>query len=273
MNIDQYRAIKEAEKQEKAQGTEQPETVETSQEETTSTETKPEETKPEETHEETKPEQKEEVQKFTIDGIGEVTFDEMKNGYLRQQDYTKKTQDLSRKSKEAEEAMHYYNFIQQNPKIAEQLKQSVGLPQRLDPSQKKVIELEDKLYDMMLDREIDKLQNKYDDFEAHEVLQVAYDKKITNLEDAYQLVKSQKQQNNPTPQPDTEKMKKEMRDEILKELKEEQISTRSSIGTGGADQSPEASKPPISPGERKVIDNMFDGDEEEYRKWKNPKKG
>ena len=255
MNIDQYRAIKAKEKEEEAQVIEQP-----IQPDPEVDETKPDETTP---PEETTPTH-EEPQKFTIEGIGEVSLDELKNGYLRQSDYTKKTQDVSRKSKEAEEAMHYYNFIKQNPQIAEQLKQSVGLPQSLDPSQQKVQELETKLYDMMLEREIEALSGKYDDFEVREVLQEAHDKRITNLEDAYLLVKSRKASEQ-SASADPDKLKKQLREEILKELQEEKVSTRTTVGTGST-QTPEPSR--ISPAEQKVIDNMFDGNTKEYLKWK-----
>ena len=70
--------------------------------------------KPPESTEETKPTIPDKIQ---IDGIGEVTIDELKSGYLRIQDYTKKTQEVSRKRKENEEAISFYEEIKRNPQL------------------------------------------------------------------------------------------------------------------------------------------------------------
>ena len=172
MNIEQYRALKAQEEASKAQQqVEQPTTPPV------------EETKP--VTEETKP--------ITVEIDGkEVTIEELKNGYLRQADYTRKTQQLANQRREFEDAVKLYEHLKSNPEILQQLQQVIDVPRTLDPTQAKVIELEQKVYDMMLEREIEILQNKYPDFEVREVLEMASQKQLTNLEDAYHLVKSSK---------------------------------------------------------------------------------
>ena len=229
MNIEQYRALKlEQENQPKVEET-QVQTVEQP-----ITETKPEVVEP---------------IKVEIDGK-EVTIDELKNGYLRQADYTKKTQEVSQQRKESEEAIRFYEYLKQNPEAAEALNNTVGVPAQLDPTQSKVIELEQKMFDMMLERDIDMLTAKYDDFEVREVLELASQKGITNLEDAYKLVKSSKGS------PDNESLKEQLRKELLIEMEQEGISTKSIISDKITQQVAPSSEVTLTPGEVKVAKGM-----------------
>ncbi len=233
MNIEQYRALKAQEEASKAQQqVEQPTTPPV------------EETKP--VTEETKP--------ITVEIDGkEVTIEELKNGYLRQADYTRKTQQLANQRRELEDAVRFYEHLKSNPEILQQLQQVIDVPRTLDPTQAKVIELEQKVYDMMLEREIEILQNKYPDFEVREVLEMASQKQLTNLEDAYHLVKSSKGGVQQTF--DVEKIKEELRKEILKEI-ESNVETSSIItpNGGGVVEAPDT--PTLSQSEIKVATSM-----------------
>jgi len=233
MNIEQYRALKAQEEASKAQQqVEQPTTPPV------------EETKP--VTEETKP--------ITVEIDGkEVTIEELKNGYLRQADYTRKTQQLANQRRELEDAVKLYEHLKSNPEILQQLQQVIDVPRTLDPTQAKVIELEQKVYDMMLEREIEILQNKYPDFEVREVLEMASQKQLTNLEDAYHLVKSSKGGTQQTL--DVEKLKEELRKEILKEI-ESNVETSSIItpNGGGVVEAPDT--PTLSQSEIKVATSM-----------------
>lgn len=268
MNIDQYRAIKAQEAEQAAQKTEQPPSAEEEQKQTTTEEATSEEKQEQPTEEESTEEQQEEPklpEKITIDGIGEVSVDELKNGYLRQTDYTKKTQEVSRKSKEADEALALYNHLKKNPQLAQQFLQTKSLPPKLDPTTSKITELENKLYDMMLESEINTLQNKYEDFEAREVVKEAHDKKITNLEDAYFLVKARKEKEKPSSDP--EKLKEELRKELLKEIEEERKSTQTVISSNDSGPVVQDNTPKLSDKERQVAQNLK-MTEDEYVKWR-----
>lgn len=203
-------------------------------------------------------------EKITIEGVGEVTLEELRNGYLRQSDYTKKTQEVSRKTKEVEEAVVLYEHLRQNPHLAQQLLQTNQLPTTLDPTQSKVMELENKLYDMMLEREIETLQGKYPDFEIREVLQMAQAKNIANLEDAYLLAKSHKTVAQPQ---NLEEVKKQLRQELLKEIEQERNATHTIISAGDGGAIVQDNTPRLSEAERKVA-SMMKMSDADYVKWR-----
>jgi hypothetical protein len=270
MNIDQYRAMVAQEQAQKDSGKEQPNVQATQTpnvDQTPQTQTTQETTTPStETTTQTTP------SKITIDGLGEVTLDELKNGYLRQSDYTKKTQEIAKTKKELEEAEVLYRTVKSNPMLAQQLAQTTGLPPSVDPATAKVAELENKLYDLMLEREIDSLSSKYNDFDVREVLNEAHQKGITNLEDAYFAVKGRKSSSTPatsTPAVDVEALKQQLRNELLQEI---QGSADTSTIIRGNDRPPSQQEAPkISAGEVKVA-SMMRMTPEEYIKWRDTKK-
>lgn len=281
MNIDEYRALKAEEETQASQPVDQVTSVatptettipvvETSQAQSTSA-TIQTEGSPDVSLENTQPQTTETPtptlpDKITIDGLGEVTIDELKNGYLRQSDYTRKTQEVSRKSKEVDEAVVLFEHLKQNPQLAQQLLQTKELPPNLDPTQSKVMELEEKLYDMMLEKEIETLQSKYPDFEIKDVLEIAESKKMTNLEDAYFLSKS----NKPVAPQNMEEVKKQIRQELLLELENERKSTKSIITDGGDVSIVQENAPTLSESEMKVS-SMMGMKPEEYIKWRDIK--
>lgn len=267
MNIEQYRALKAQEEAEAIQKTEQTQAAETKTK--TTDENLDKEKKEQIPENKTTPKdndttsEKKESEKIIIDGIGEVTLEELKNGYMRQKDYTKKTQEVSRKDKELKEAATLFNYLKQNPQAAQKMFPDGKLPPPLDPHLVKMHELENKVYDMMLEKEIETLQNKYEDFEVKEVLEMAQEKQITNLEDAYHLVKSRK----PAQTVDKETLKKELREELLKELMEEKKATSSIISTNDSQTVEEKMTPQLTEKEKKVAKGLKMTDED-YIKWR-----
>jgi hypothetical protein len=64
------------------------------------------------------------ITEFDIDGIGKVKVDDIKEwklGYMRQSDYTRKTQEIARQRNETKDALDVYNFLKSNPTIAQAL--------------------------------------------------------------------------------------------------------------------------------------------------------
>ena len=240
MNIEQYRALKEQQANQ-PQATEQAVVAETIEEQ-------PEVALP------TK----------VLVGEEEVELEELKSGYLRQSDYTKKTQEVSRQKKEAEEAIAFYEHLKQNPQIVNQLQQTTNVPDRLDPTQAKVIELEAKMYDMMLEKEISDLQSKYSDFEVMDVLEVASTRGLSNLEDAYYIVKSSKGGDITT---DVNALKEQIRKELLTEINNEAEGTKTIISTQSAATPTETVLPSITPQEVKVA-RMMGMSEGDYIAWR-----
>lgn len=256
MNIEQYRAIKAQEEAEKTQPkVEQP--IDAPKEVEDVIEPEKVDSK-EEKNEEPK------IETIEIDGE-EISIEELKNGYLRQSDYTKKTQEVARTKKEVEEAVQFYEMLKQNPHLVQQIQHNAPVPRNLDPTQAQIIELENKLYDMMLEREIETLQSKYDDFEVREVLELARSKNLSNLEDAYHLLRSTKNVEKKE-EINVEKIKESLREEILRELKDE-TSTQSVISKNSSKEPPKVVEVQVSEQEKKVAAAMG-LTVDEYVKWR-----
>jgi hypothetical protein len=211
----------------------------------------------------------EKPQVFEIDGQ-EVTLEELQKGYLRQSDYTRKTQAVSRERQQIEQDLAIVEQLRSNPELAQQL--SEFIPQ-LDSEKRRTAELEGKLFDLMLERDIDRLSSKYPDFDAREVLTVAQEKNLTNIEDAYLLLKStQPQATTPqetkTEEPalDIQALTAQIKADLLKELAEQ--NTGSIIGSGGADVPPRVqAEPQLTDMEKRVAQGMGLNDAD-YVKWR-----
>lgn len=311
MNIDEYRAMVEREKEESSKDQpqseeNQDEVVETPEEKTTAEtptdettdETNPpvensqEQTKEEVNHESTKSEEPPKGDKIVIDGVGEVSLDDVKEwqkGYLRTQDYTRKTQEVAQQRKEAEEAINLYNYLKANPHIAEDMlrkeQETTGNTNNLknvDPSQARVSEMEQKMYDMMLQLEIRDLQDKYDDFEVREVLTYAQKEGLDDLEKAYRFNKAerlttppksqetQSQETNQEPAIDAEELKKQLRAEILADIEKERESTQTIISSNDSTP-PSQNNDPVLSDQEKVMAQNFHMTFDEYAKWRDKK--
>ena len=264
MNLDQYRAIKAQEATQETPTTEQTPVVET----LTQTNTEPTtNTTTQQVDEPTTPVATPQTpSKISINGIGEVDIEELKNGYMRQSDYTRKTQEISAKTKESEEAIALYNYLRQNPQVAQQMLQGTAVPNTFNPATSKLTEIEERMYDLMLQNDIRNMKEKYSDFDTREVLKIADSKGITNLEDAYLIYKATV----PTDVTNRDELKKQLREELIKELALEQKNTQTLIKSGGTPIVQE-NKPTLSNQERKVAINMG-LTEDEYIKWRDADK-
>ena len=276
MNIDQYRAMKaqeaeqansKVEEQPNAQAVESPTTpVQPSVQETPQIEPTQQSGGDAETTQGTSSENKPTELSFVeIDGQ-QVSIDELKNGYLRQSDYTRKTQELAQQRRDVEQANEFLERLKQNPELAQQL--------GYDPQQAEIERIQQQNSDLLLERELMELSTKYDDFDEQAVLQVAFDRHIDNLEDAYLLYKQlnpvsqQQAETVQAQQPvlDVEAIKAELRAELLKELNANQdTSTLITSNGGSAPTTPQA--PQLSEAELKVARNMG-MTPEEYARWR-----
>lgn len=288
MNILEYRALKEQmaqqSQQEQSQQTEETaqggQQVQQAVENQQTPETNP--TQQQQIESSTQQEQTQETKpdKFVIDGIGEVSLEELKewrNGYMRNADYTRKTQELARQRQEIEQ------FLATQQKLVDGQQTSAVTGQGVapsDPAAKKIAELENRVYDLLVDREVDQLQREFPDFDAREVIPIAQEKRLS-LRDAYLINKAQKvivggatsnQQPpansvaNTTPQIDVEALTRE----ILKRLEAERDSTATIITPNEANTTVVNNEPKLTPAElefcrkRKI-------DPKEYAFWKNAK--
>lgn len=136
---------------------------------------------------------------FELDGTP-ITLDEAKNGYLRQADYTRKTQELAARQKELATAEAIAAALATDPERAlVALAEAAGLQaqfgqaqENLDPETQRILQLEAKIQEIeaaernrAIDAELSALHGQYGDFDdqvlfahaikhGHPSLQAAY---------------------------------------------------------------------------------------------------
>lgn len=246
MNLDQFRQIKAQEAETSKTQVEQPQT-----------QTKPEVPVVEEKKVET-------PTKFEIPGIGEVDIEELKNGYLRQTDYTKKTQEISTLKNEAKEAITLYDFMRANPELAKMVVEKAKGLTTITPEQQKIKSLEAEVNLQKRNAEIAELTAKDKDFNIVEVEAVMESRNLSSLNDAYKIWKSDKATNQPF---DLESVTKKIREDILKELGT-QVDTRTIVNnSGGVVENQQAE---LTAAEKRIAKNMKMS-EADYLRYKNIK--
>lgn len=120
-------------------------------------------------------------------GDQEVPFDELRKGYMRQSDYTRKTQEAAALRKQAEWAQGLQENLRRDPlgtlqAMAEELKlipsgQEEFDPSEIDPRDVQISEHEREINELKLRRieeeirhEVRQMQSTYEDFSSEEVL-------------------------------------------------------------------------------------------------------
>ena len=142
-----------------------------------------------------------------IDGEEQqVTLEELQNGYQRQADYTRKTQEVAAEKERLQQAEAIVSALEYDPHgtlqtLARSYNVDYGAPQQsqnnddyeeADPVQIKISELENKIARQeqaqrvqQVEREVKTLQEKYGEFDRQELLNHALKNGIPNLEAAY----------------------------------------------------------------------------------------
>lgn len=284
MNIDEFRAIQAQERadSQKAESGEQPnaQTHEgaTPNHESTSAATEQTQSAPVDAGtNETAPPVQEQTQTDvpqTIEINGEqVSIDELKNGYLRTADYTRKTQELAQQRKQLAHLAQIKEQLEANPEVAKQIAQEHGL-QALDPEYAVQAQREQEYWDMKLELDLQSMEKQYTDFKRDDVLKVAYDRNVS-LEDAYLITKATTpsipaQQEVQTNSLNVEDIKKSLREELLAELRAEQaqnVDTTSIISSRNGVAPVADTAPKLSPQELKMAE-IYGMTPEEYVKWR-----
>lgn len=133
-------------------------------------------------------------EEFTLEQIKEF-----RQGYLRQSDYTKKTQELADMRKELEANKEPQAEVKQDEVNDE-------------PVNNEMLELKREIQSMKLDKQIDALKEKYKNFDEIKVLEKANELGITDLEAAYKIVR---------PDIDINAIKQSAKEAAMKELRAE----------------------------------------------------
>lgn len=274
MNIEEYRAMVKAEKEAEVNSTP---TEPTPTPVATTTPTEPvkpvvtEENTPTETVTEPTPTQRATF-KLGEEEIDVSQIEEWRKGYMRQDDYTRKTQELAKQRREARQAMEIVKQIQDKPELLEKVKDDVV---QLNPVVAKMQQMEQELADIKVEREINYLTSKYTDIDMPTVLQYAVENDSNTLEDAYLALKNTQPTTPQTPtkpvgkEIDIESLRAEIRNDILKELEGSSIAP-TIISTNSNTQVVQTNEPQLSETEKRVakMNGLSDAD---YVKWRDKK--
>lgn len=215
------------------------------------------------------PQQEETISTITKDGV-EYNVDELLGSTTQLQQQLAQAQQainqLSKQQQSQSTAVQYYNKMMEDPEYAKVFAEKNGL-QFIDPQTQAVKEIEAKYQDLLLEREIDNMKIKYPDFNPQEVIQVALDKGVRNLEDAYLLNKASKAPVQAQEIPDVETLTAQIRQQILDEL-QSHGNTNSIIGMGGGGGRQVTTSAPQLSAKEMGIARAMDMTPEEYAKWR-----
>lgn len=135
--------------------------------------------------------------KVHIEGFGDFTVDELKefrNGYLRQSDYTRKTQELARQREEAQDALELYNYLRDNPQMVEALMNmdngaNAQTIQRATPENAMMQQILHTQKAMEIEMRLNELKSKYgNDIDEVTLFQKANQMKTDDLEFVYKAL-------------------------------------------------------------------------------------
>ena len=132
-----------------------------------------------------------------IEGFGDYTLDELKefkNGYLRQSDYTKKTQELARQREEANDALEVYEYLRNNPHLVNALMQMDNgqvnpVVQKATPENAMMQQILHTQKAMEIEMKLNDLKSKYgNDIDEVALFQKANQLKTEDLEFVYKAL-------------------------------------------------------------------------------------
>ena len=135
----------------------------------------------------TETEQPSEPQKFNINGQ-ELTLEEIKTGYMRQQDYITQREELNKLREESKQALDLVDYLKKNPNLAQKLMEepeAKEVSNVVNPAMERIQALEKQLFVQNLDNQISQLKSKYKDFNEVEVLNKAVQMGVKDLEFVY----------------------------------------------------------------------------------------
>lgn len=150
---------------------------------------------------------------FEIDGTP-ITLDEARNGYLRQADYTRKTQEVAERARQLSQYEALATALETNPRLAmEAIAEATGFQvvpkgqnpaavhddvdySDLDPSEARIAQLEAKIAAQeerermaAIDSEMQTLKSTYGDFDEQALLTHAIRTQASSLTDAFRTMK------------------------------------------------------------------------------------
>jgi hypothetical protein len=134
---------------------------------------------------------------YTLPDGTQVPLAELEKGYLRQSDYTRKTQEVAQQREEMAQLVRLAESLEQDPEgtiaaLTEALVGTQDNDEDLDPVAQKLREhddfiqaQEDLAFERELQHDLDQIEARFGEFDREAVLQYAIDQRIPNLRAAY----------------------------------------------------------------------------------------
>ena len=145
-------------------------------------------------------------------------------------------------------ALELYKYLEENPHLVQAMRDvdAQGYSQLNsyvpDEVTKKVQELEEYIQEQKYNAYVKELKDKFEDFNEDEVLEYAEKHEVYDLEIAYKALKSDKVE-----KPNMEEIRRQIKEELLAELKQNSLNTQSVIGVN--------SQKPINNGDEVSLSN------------------
>lgn len=204
---------------------------------------------------------------YSIDGIGDVTPEQIKEWYEKANQEEEVIEDEEPQySQEVQDALELYKYLETNPHLIQALQngnsQEYQQMRNLVPDEtmKKMQEMEDYISEMKYNDYVKGLKDKYNDFDEDSVLKYAEEHEVLDLEIAYKAMKSDKAK-----EPNIDELRAQIRKELMDELKNNSLQTQSIISS--SDQANTASEEVQLSAQEMRVAKGLGMTPSEYAKW------
>lgn len=227
--------------------------------------------------EETQDTDKKEVQEPTtmsVDGIGEITQEQIKEWYEKA-NQKEEPQHINEEKEieypqDVKDALELYKYLEENPHLIQSLQGAnpqayQDLNQIVpDETTRRIKELEDYIDEQRYESYIRDLKGKFSDFDEDKVLEYAEKHDVTDLEVAYKALKADSIK---PPNMDAlrQQIREEVKKEIMEELKSNSLNTQSIIST--TDQANHVKEEPQLTAKQMRVAQGLGMTASEYAKW------
>ena len=175
------------------------------------------------------------------------------------------TQEIDEKT---QSALDLYKYLEENPHLVQAMRDvDVEGFKKLnnfvpDELTKKIKELEEYVEEDRYNKYVNGLKNKYSDFDEDKVLQYAEKHNVYDLELVYKAMKAES-----IKEPNMEEIRKQIKEEIMNELKQNSLETQSIVG--GLSQKPIKQDETVKLSNREMsIARAWGMSANEYAKWR-----
>lgn len=172
---------------------------------------------------------------------------------------------------QTQSALELYKFLEENPHLVQAMREvdQNGYEQINsyvpDEMTRKMQEFEAYIEEQQFNAYVNEVKSKYEDFDEDKVLEYAEAHDVYDLEVAYKAMKADELSKGVDEKALREELRKQIKNELLEELKQNSLSTQTIVGTQ-TEKPIENDKPTLSPKQNRIAKAMGMS-AEEYSKW------